>query len=78
MVIHFKYSNVYISIPNSLTIPSHILLPATITSFSEVCESLSVLKVHLYYFFLDSFYIVTYITTFLLLCLIYFTQYGDL
>ena len=27
LVIHFKYSNVYMSVPNSLTIPSSILSP---------------------------------------------------
>ena len=36
LVIHFKYSNVYVSIPNSPTIPSlHSSLPATISSFSK-------------------------------------------
>ena len=39
LVIHFKYSNVYLSLPNSLTITSpHLFILATISSF---CKSMS-------------------------------------
>ena len=34
-VIHFKYSSVYVSIPNSLTIPAPILPPVTTSMFSK-------------------------------------------
>ena len=32
---HFEYSSTYMTIPNSLTIPSPILLPATISLLSK-------------------------------------------
>ena len=36
LVIHFKYSSVYMSIPNSLTIPSPYPFPlVTVSSFSK-------------------------------------------
>ena len=82
LVIHFKYSRVYMSIPNSLTIPfPHSPPPPTPNNnhklVLEVCESLSVFWVHLYHFFLESTYKGCHMI-FLLLCLTYCTQYGTL
>ena len=75
LVIHFKYSPVFMSIPNSLTIPPHL---ATISSFSKsVSLLLSCKQVHLYHFFLDSTY-KGYRVIFLLPCLTYFTQDDNL
>ena len=51
LVIHFKYSSVSMSIPNSLTVPSPSSFPLiTVSSFSK-SVSLFVLWVHLYHFF---------------------------
>ena len=59
LVFHLKYSSVHMSTPNSLTVHSPPLptpprLQATINS--QVCESVSLLSVQLYLFFLDSTY----------------------
>ena len=76
LVIHLKYSNVYMSIPNSLIILSpHPSPPATVSSFSKsaglfLCGK----QVHLYNFFLDFTYKGCCLI-FLLLRLTYSTQY---
>ena len=40
LVIHFKYNSVYMSIPNTLTIPSPQLSPVTMSSFSKAVSLL--------------------------------------
>ena len=40
LVIHFKYSSVYMSIPNTLTIPSPQLSQVTVSSFSKAVSLL--------------------------------------
>ena len=75
LVIHFKYSSVYMSIPSSLTMPSSILPPATISSFAtSMCLCFISLFVS---FFLDSTCKESH-KIFLFLCLTYFTQYDNL
>ena len=52
LVIHLKYISVYISVPTSLTIPSHPPTPLVTVSLSSVSVSLFVFKqVHLYHLF---------------------------
>ena len=72
LVICFKYSSVYMSVPDSQSIPPHPPFPlVAISSFSEslflFCK-----KVDLYFFFLDSTYR-QYHMIFVFLCLTYFT-----
>ena len=58
MVIHSQYSSVYVSIPNSLTIPSPILPPRPLQPLGLSSKSVSLFLfcklVHLYHVFLDS------------------------
>ena len=69
LLIHFKYSGVYESIPNSLNYPFSPSFPsATVGFFSKSVHLLLFFKqIHLYRFFLDSAYKGCHMT-FLLLC----------
>ena len=69
LLIHFKYSGVYESIPNSLNYPFSPSFPsATVGFFSKSVNLLLFFKqIHLYRFFLDSTYKGCH-TIFLLLC----------
>ena len=60
LVIHFKYSSVYMCNPNSLTIPSLILLSGSHKLVLKVCESVFFKYVNLYQFFFDSTYVMSY------------------
>ena len=66
-VIHFKYSSVYVSIPNS---PYPSVCPLRVC-FHFVNKFICIIL-----FFLDSIY-EQYHTIFLFLCLTYFTQYDN-
>ena len=80
LVIHFKYSRVYMSIPKSLIIPfpHPSRPPTTISSFSKsVSLFLFYKQFHLCHFFLDSMYKGCH-TVFPLLCLTDFTQCDSL
>ena len=62
LVIHFKYSSVYMSTPNFLTIPSPHPSPSTISSLSRsVSLFLFFKQIDLCHIFLDSAYKVCHI-----------------
>ena len=74
LVIHFKYSCVYMSLPNSLTIPSPPPFPTGNHKLVlKVRLFLFWVRAHLYNFFLDSIYKGCH-TISHFLCLTYFTQ----
>ena len=76
LVIHFKYSSVYMSNPNSLTIPSlHPFPLVTVSSFSKSVSLFLFCKyVHLHHFFLYFAYKQYHM---IFLSLTYFTRYDN-